>query len=78
MVIPFGRHVETEDMERFYGTLLLKLIVEKAKEMEIDKVLVTAINDNKYSIKVALANGGTIEKVTDERHLIWIDCKHVI
>lgn len=57
-----------------YGKLLLKLIVEKANEMGIKKVLVTVMNHNEYSIRVALANGGIIEKVTDQRHIIWIEC----
>lgn len=57
-----------------YGTLLLKLLVKKAKEMKIDKLLLTVQNHNISSIKVALANGGQIEKKNDVRHFIWIDC----
>ncbi len=59
---------------RGYGKFLLKLLLEKAKDMGIEKVLITVHNDNTSSIKVALANGGEVEKVTSERHLIWIDC----
>ena len=59
---------------RGYGKFLLKLLLEKAKDMGIEKVLITVHNDNTSSIKVALANGGKVEKVTSERHLIWIDC----
>ncbi len=59
---------------RGYGKVLLKLLLEKAKDMGIEKVLITVHNDNTSSIKVALANGGKVEKVTSERHLIWIDC----
>ncbi len=59
---------------RGYGKVLLKLLLDKAKEMGIEKVLITVHNDNTSSIKVALANGGKVEKVTSERHLIWIDC----
>jgi predicted acetyltransferase len=57
-----------------YGKLLLKLLTEKAHEVGVDKILLTIQNSNIYSIKVALANGGIIEKVTDIRHHIWIDC----
>lgn len=58
---------------RGYGKTLLRLLLGKAKEMGIEKVLVTAQNDNTASIKVALSNGGIVEKVTGERHLIWIE-----
>lgn len=51
-----------------YGTILLRLIIEKAMEIGIDKILLTVQNHNAYSIKVALANGGIIEKITDQRH----------
>ena len=57
-----------------YGKLLLKILMEQANLMGIDKLLLTIQNDNERSIKVALANGGVIEKVTDIRHFIWIDC----
>lgn len=58
-----------------YGKLLLRLIIERANEMGIDRILVTVQNHNLYSIKVALSNGGIVEKVTDKRHIIWIECK---
>lgn len=73
-----GYAIRPKFRNRGYGKLLLKLILEKAKEMDIDEVLVTVLNDNAHSIKVALANGGAVEKVTDERHLIWIDCNHAV
>lgn len=57
-----------------YGKLLLGLLIEKANAMGIDKILITVQNHNVYSVKVALANGGIVEKVTDQRHIIWIDC----
>jgi predicted acetyltransferase len=86
------RHYLTEDLKehgghigyairpscrhRGYGKLLLELLTEKAHEIGVDKILLTVQNSNIYSIKVALANGGIIEKVTDIRHHIWIDCSH--
>lgn len=55
-----------------YGKELLRLILQVAKERGLKKVLITANNDNKASIGVALANGGVIEKVSEEMHYIWI------
>lgn len=57
-----------------YGKILLKLLLEKVKDMGLEKVLITVSNNNKSSIKVALSNGGIVDKVTSDRHLIWIDC----
>lgn len=57
-----------------YGKLLLRLMIEKAKEKNIDRLLLTVRNHNIPSIRTALANGGTIEKIDGERHYIWIDC----
>lgn len=58
-----------------YGKLLLKLMLDKARELQIDRLLLTVANHNTPSIHVALANGGVIEKVNDQRHYIWIDLR---
>lgn len=58
-----------------YGTLLLKLLLDNMKDRGIERVLVTAYNHNTPSIKVALNNGGVIEKITDERIYIWFNNK---
>lgn len=57
-----------------YGTILLKLLIEEARKFGIDRVLLTIKNDNISSIKVALKNNGKIERVSEEKHYIWIDC----
>jgi len=36
---------------------------------------VTVHNNNPASIRVALKNGGVIERRTDTRHLIWVPCR---
>ena len=59
---------------RGYGKILLKLMIDEAKMLGIDRILLTIQNHNKSSLQVALANGGVIEKVNDIRHYIWIDC----
>jgi predicted acetyltransferase len=38
-------------------------------------VLLTIKNENAYSLKVALANGGIVEKRNDIRCYVWIECK---
>ena len=58
-----------------YGKELLRLLIGKAYDMGIARVLVTIRLDNKASQAVALANGGVITEQTDERMLIWIDTK---
>lgn len=58
-----------------YGKELLRLLLNEAKEMEIDKVLVTILLDNIASQAVAIANGGVVTERTDERVFIWIDTK---
>ncbi len=55
-----------------YGKEQLRLVLQEAKKLGLSKVLITASNDNKASIGVALANGGAIEKVSEEEHYIWI------
>lgn len=56
-----------------YGRILLKKLIEKAHEHGIDKILITVRNQNTASIKVALANGGHIEMISDVRHYIWFN-----
>jgi predicted acetyltransferase len=56
-----------------YGSALLKLLINEAAKLNLDRVLITVENENTPSIKVALANGGVIEKVTDLRNYIWIE-----
>lgn len=69
-----GYAVRPGERGKGYGTILLKMVLEEAKKLHIDKVLITVRNYNTASIQVALNNHGYIEKVSDERHYIWIDC----
>ncbi len=55
-----------------YGKEQLRLVLQEAKRLGLNKVLITANNGNKASIGVALSNGGVIEKVSEEEHYIWI------
>lgn len=58
-----------------YGKTLLRLLLEEARKLGIDRVLVTVRNHNTPSIRTALASGGVVEKVSEERHYIWIESK---
>ena len=58
-----------------YGNEILRLLLNKADEIGIEKVLVTVRLDNIASQAVALANGGVITERTGERILIWINTK---
>ena len=57
-----------------YGKLMLRLLAQEAEKLGLDKLLLTVQNDNRYSIRTALANGGVIECVSDVRHYIWLRC----
>lgn len=60
-----------------YGNEILRLLLKKADEIGLEKVLVTVDLDNVASQAVALANGGVITGRTDESVLIWIDTKNI-
>lgn len=57
-----------------YATILLKELRTEAKKLGIDKMLLTIKNDNIYSLKVAIANHGIIERKNEIRSFIWVDC----
>lgn len=69
-----GYAVRQSERNKGHGTILLKMVVEEAKKMDIDKLLLTIRNSNIASIKVALNNNGIIEKTNEERHYIWVNC----
>lgn len=58
-----------------YGKALLGMLVQKAREKGIEKVLLTIRRDNLPSQAVALANGGVITEKTEERVYVWIDTR---
>ena len=57
-----------------YGKMLLAQLRVQAKALGISEMLLTIRNANTPSIKVALGNGGVIEKANDVRHYIWVKC----
>lgn len=52
---------------------LLSFLIGESKEISVDKLLLTIRNHNEPSIHAALANGGKIEKITADKHYIWIE-----
>ncbi len=57
---------------RGLGKRFLSLLIDEGHKLGVDRMLLTVQNKNKPSICIALANGGKIEKVTADRHYIWI------
>ena len=58
-----------------YGTLLLGKLAAEAGNLGIHRMLLTIRKDNVYSLKAALANHGVIERQTDVRYFVWVDCR---
>ncbi len=67
-IAPFARG-------RGYGKEQLRLILIEAKRQGMTRAMVTVRNHITASIRVALFNGGIIERVSEEDHYIWFDLK---
>lgn len=70
-----GYGIAPQFCRKGYGNEILKLLLNEAYKIGIEKALVTVHLDNIASQAVALANGGVITERTDERVLIWINTK---
>ena len=68
-----GYAIRPTARNRGLGKKFLALLLLECKSMGLDQVLLTVQNHNLPSIRVALANGGRIEKIAEDRHYIWID-----
>lgn len=58
-----GYHISPSYRQRGLGKLMLKLALSKTKELGIDKVLITAKEDNMASRAIIEACGGRLEEV---------------
>lgn len=67
-----GYAIRPSARNRGLGKAFLALLIDESRKLQVDRVLLTVRNENQPSIHVALANGGRIEKITPERHYIWI------
>jgi len=60
-----GYSIRSSQRRKGYGTLALKLALEKARELGLHKVLVTCDIDNIGSNKIIQANGGVLENTVE-------------
>jgi predicted acetyltransferase len=74
-----GYDVPPSHRKKGYGTYLLKLTLEKARSIGLERALVTCDNDNIGSQKIILNNGGILENEIEYGGNIvcryWIDIK---
>ena len=64
-----GYDVPPSQRRKGYGTVLLKLTLQKAKEKGIKKILVTCDKNNIASAKIIQENGGILENEVFDRGL---------
>jgi predicted acetyltransferase len=74
-----GYDVPPSQRRKGYGTYLLKLTLEKAASIGLERVLVTCDSDNIGSQRIILNNGGILEnEVEHDGNIVcryWIDIK---
>ena len=74
-----GYDIPPSHRRKGYGTQLLKLTLEKARDMGLEQVLVTCDNDNIGSQRIIINNGGVLENEVEHAGKIvcryWIDLK---
>lgn len=68
-----GYAIRPAARNRGLGKKLLSCLIVESKKIGAGRLLLTIQNHNIASIHVALANGGIIEKITADRHYIWIE-----
>lgn len=66
-LVKFGGHIGYSVRPKFrclrYGSLMLKLCLEKARELGLERALITCNEDNIGSYKIIEANGGVLEDI---------------
>ena len=60
-----GYSVRPSERGKGYAKEMLRLNIQNAKSMGIEKLLVTCNSENVASEKVIIANGGVFEKIID-------------
>lgn len=56
-----------------YGKIILKKLIKKAKQKNINELLLTCDDDNLASRRVIEANGGKLDKIEDGECFYWIN-----
>ncbi len=76
-LLQYGGHIgyviRPSERKKGYGKILLKELLIKAKEKQIDRVLVTCDDDNTGSIKVIESNNGELAETKDGSCFYWIN-----
>ncbi len=67
-----GYDISPSQRGKGYGKLILELGLEKAKELGLEKILVTCDVDNTPSRKIIEANGGVFENTIEDKNRYWI------
>ncbi len=61
-----GYSIRKTERRKGFATEMLKLALEKCKDMKIDRVLITCDKDNLASAKTIINNGGILENEVSE------------
>ena len=64
-----GYIIRSDERQKGYGTAILKLTLEKAKALGLDRVLVTCDEDNVASRKIIEKNGGVLKDTFQENEM---------
>ena len=57
------------------GKALVKMLIQEARKLGVDEMLITVHEDNIASLKAALSTGGELERTENGRHYIWVKKK---
>jgi len=74
-----GYNIRPSERRKGYGTLILKLTLQKARELGLTRVLITCDDDNVASARIIEKNGGVLEdKIMNEERNVpkrryWIE-----
>jgi predicted acetyltransferase len=56
-----GYNIRPTERQKGYGTLILKLMLDEARQLRLEKVLITCDADNLGSARIIEKNGGVLE-----------------
>lgn len=69
-----GYAVAPSERNKGYGKILLAELLKEAKKLGVGRALITVQRGNDASVRVALANGGVVERENEARYFIWVEC----